>query len=222
MDLKAKSLGFLIVLSSNKATDMISSIMNKARNKEWEGKMLSDNTGHTGQLLLLDGGTVLDGENGQVQATTVHFAARASCPYIMDGHGTKHQTAVNLSFNWDVVVMVRSVDSADITVFSHALTREGRAVRVPAYTVGVPGYALGVPVLSQECSNAERNHGLLSCTASTHVGADGVRDVVREEIDKLFNPQRMVRLMHVAVWLQLGITVLAIRLNWRGQNSLRQ
>lgn len=125
--------GFLIVWSrEDDAKAMISIIMDQARHAEWKDKRLSDNRGRTRQLFLLDGGTMLNSENGCVQAATIHFASKASCPFILDGHGTKHQTAVNLSYNWDVVVMVRSVDSGDITIFSHALTLAGRAVRVPA------------------------------------------------------------------------------------------
>lgn len=131
-------LGFLVVWSKKEdASGLIGSIMDQAMHNSWVGKTFSENKGRTAQLLLLDGGTLLDCNSGRVEATTIHFASHASCPFILEGHGTKHQSAVNLSFHWDVVVMVRSVDSGDITVFSPALTRGGRVARVPALA-GVP------------------------------------------------------------------------------------
>jgi len=126
-------LGFLIVWSKTDDNgDMIGSIMDQYMHTSWKGKTFSDNKGRAAQLFLLDGGTLLNCQNGQVEATTIHFVCRASCPYFLEGHGTKHQSAVNLSFNWNVVVMVRSVNSGDITVLSQSMTRRGFVARVSA------------------------------------------------------------------------------------------
>lgn len=129
-------LGFLVVWSKNEdANAMIGSIMDQDMHNSWTGKAFSENKGRAAQLLLLDGGTMLNCESGRVQAATVHFASHASCPFFLEGHGTKHQSAVNLSFNWNAVVMVRSVDSGDITIFSNSMTRSGRVARVSASAV---------------------------------------------------------------------------------------
>lgn len=132
-------LGFLIVLSKREDADnMIGAIMNTAMDSFWKGKALSYNDGLAAQLLLLDGGTMLDCKTGTVEATTIHFASNASCPFFIAGRGTKHQSAVNLSFNWDVVILVRSVDSSDITIFASALTRKGQVACVSASASGTP------------------------------------------------------------------------------------
>jgi len=126
-------LGFLIVLArAGDSDEMICTIMGEDTHNSWKGNLLADHERRAAQLLSLNGGTLLDCESGRVRAATVHFASRASCPFVLDGHGTKHQTAVNLSFNWDVVVMVQSFDSSDVTIFSPALTRSGKVTRLRA------------------------------------------------------------------------------------------
>lgn len=151
-------LGFMIVWNKTEdSNDMVSAIMNRDMHKSWKGKALSDRGGRAAQLFLLDGGTMLDCKTGIVEATTVHFASRASCPFIMDGHGTKHQSAVNLSFNWDVVVMVRSVDSSDITIFASALTRRGEVARVSAPDIGTPSNMVTDEAISKGMFTPQEN-----------------------------------------------------------------
>lgn len=189
-------LGYLIVWSQpEESEEMIACIMDTTLNNSWSGKKLSDSRPHTAQLFRHDGATMVNFQSGEVQATAIHIAAKPGCPYVMEYHGTKHQSAVNLSWNWDVVVLVRSVDSESITIFSHALTQQGQAVRVAA------------PEL---CSEPQNTHPPHAARTLQHEGVEiekNLKDAIREEVVRLNKQQSInwLQVAHIAALLMFAL-----------------
>jgi len=222
-------LGFLVAWSEQDTAnnDMISVIMDDALHTSWQGKAFSDNKGRAAQLFLHDGGTLLDCRNGLVQATTIQFAAKAGCPYRVDGHGTKHQSAVNLSYNWQAVAMVRSVDSDNITIFSPSLTRTGRAVIVSAsQSAGMFGWLR----MSVGCSPIVEMFGWLRMSVDSSPIVE-VRPRVEpdrparrekenafcEEVWVMGSNQKMT--MHTVIWLQVLNAIAMAVIFWKLQGK---
>jgi hypothetical protein len=122
--------GAIIVLSPLECIDeMVATVLDDDKMLQMKGKRLYENEGLARMLFVADGGTIVCGRTGILRATTVQFALRAGCQCKIEGHGSKHNIAVNLTSCGPCVALVRSSDGA-ITIFSSSMTEQGQALRI--------------------------------------------------------------------------------------------
>lgn len=83
-------------------------------------------------LFVQDGGLLVDGISMKVLAAASKFFDKPGCIWRADGHGCKHNSAVNLTYFQPCVAVVRSA-AGTVTIFIHEHTQQGVWFRLDVY-----------------------------------------------------------------------------------------
>ena len=81
------------------------------------------------ELFMKDGGLIIHPKHGTVTAVTCKLYPGPTCKYIHGDKGTKHNSALETTWDAPCVAVVRS-ESGGVTLYSTQMTKEGFCAHV--------------------------------------------------------------------------------------------
>lgn len=81
------------------------------------------------ELFQKDGGVIVHPYDGMVMAVTCKLYPGPDCVYQHRGHGTKHNSALETTWDVSSVAVVRS-DSGGVTMYSTLMTQKGTCAQI--------------------------------------------------------------------------------------------